>query len=200
MQWSEHTENHDASMLWAASCMRFFGFLRVGEIVIPSDSRFDPSSHLAFGDVRVDNVVTPHYLEVRIKAAKTDPFRQGVSVFLGATGSDVCPVASILSYMVPRGHDSGPFFRFSNRIGLTRDRFVSAVRSALDSTGYSSSLYAGHSFRIGAATTAAQCGTPDSLIKTLGWWQSAAYTVYIRTPRETLCAVARSLISPASGP
>ena len=38
------------------------------------------------------------------------------------------------------------------------------------------------------------------LIKTLGRWQSAAYTVYIRTPRETLCAVAQSLISPASGP
>ena len=73
--WSEHVENHDASMLWAASCMCFFGFLRVGEIVIPSDSRFDPSSRLTFGDVRIDNVATPYYLEVRIKASKTDPFQ-----------------------------------------------------------------------------------------------------------------------------
>ena len=178
----------------------FFGFLWVGEIVVSSDCRFDPSSHLAFGDVCVDNVVTPRYLEVRIKASKTDPFWQGVSVFLGATGRDVCPVASILSYMVLRGHDSGSSFRFSNGIGLTRDRFVSAVRSALDSTGYNSSLYVGHSFCISEATTVAQCGISDSLIKTLGRWQSAAYTVYIQTPRETLCALARSLILPASGP
>ena len=119
--WSENAEHHHASMLWAAFCMYFFGFLWVGEIAVPSDFRFDPSSHLAFVDVCADNVVTPHYLEVRIKASKTDPFWQGVSKFLGATGRDVCPVASILSYMVLRGHDSGSFFRFSNGIGLTWD-------------------------------------------------------------------------------
>ena len=100
--WSENTEYHDASMLWAASCMGFFGFLRVGEIVVPSDSRFDQTSNLAFGDVCIDNVVTLHYLEFRIKASKTDPFRQGMSVFFGATERDVCQVASILSYMVVR--------------------------------------------------------------------------------------------------
>ena len=72
--WSENAEHHNVSMLWAASSMYFFGFLRVGEIVVPSDSHFDPSSQLAFGDVHVNNVVTPHYLEVRIKASKTDPF------------------------------------------------------------------------------------------------------------------------------
>ena len=66
-------------------------------------------------------MVIPHYLEVRIKASKTDPFQQGVSVFLGATERDVCPVAFILSYMVLRGHDSGPFFQFFNEIGLTGD-------------------------------------------------------------------------------
>ena len=145
----------------------------------------------------MDNVAHPNFLEVRIKASKTDPFRQGVSVFLGTTGGDVCPVAAILSYMVLRGQETGPFFKFANGNLLTRDRFVSAVQSALEKTGYRSSLYAGHSFRIGAATTAAQCGLSDALIKTLGWWQSATYTVYIRTPRDTLCSVSRWLVQPA---
>ena len=94
-------------------------------------------------------------------------------------------MASILDYMVRRGQSPGPFFLWVNGNGLTRDRFVTAVRAALDQAGVNSSLYAGHSFRIGAATTAAQRGIPDSLIKTLGRWQSAAYTVYIRTPHET---------------
>ena len=37
--------------------------------------------------------------------------------------------------------------------------------------------YAGHSYRIGAATTASLCGIQDSTIKMLGRWQSSAYTL-----------------------
>ena len=74
--------------------MCFFGFLRAGEVVIPSDAGFDSATHLAQGDIPVDSVVTPQYLEVTIKASKTDPFCQGVSVFLGATSGDLCLVAS----------------------------------------------------------------------------------------------------------
>ncbi len=72
-----------------------------------------------------------------------------------------------------------------------------AVRKALAAAGYVGAHYAGHSFRIGAATTAATQGLQDSLIKTLGRWESAAYTLYIRTPPEVvLCRAARNLVSP----
>ena len=56
-------------------CLRvFFGFLRTEEVVTPSDSSFDSSTHLMYGDIRVDNMVTLQYLEVKIKASKTDPY------------------------------------------------------------------------------------------------------------------------------
>ena len=183
-------------MLWAAATMCFFGFLRAGEVVIPGDCEFDPAIHLAHGDVTVDNVQDPKFIVVVVKASKTDPYRKGVRVYLGRAPGELCPVAAVLSYMVSRGSQPGPFFKFSDGRSLTRERFVVAVREALAAAGYVGAHYAGHSFRIGAATTAARQGLQDSLIKTLGRWESAAYTLYIRTPPEVLCGVARNLVSP----
>ena len=184
-------DDFNIKMLWAAACMCFFGFLRSGEIVVPSAREFDPEVHLAQGDVLVSDPANPSYIEVRIKASKTDPFRLGVSVYLGRTGSLLCPVAAILSYMVTRGPESGAFFRFEDGKPLTRQRFVKEVRTALAASGIDASLYSGHSFRIGAATTAAQRGVSDAVIKMLGRWESSAYTLYIRTPRSQLCEVTR---------
>ena len=87
-------------MLWAASCLCFFGFLRMGEAVVPSNSSYDPEVHLSAGDVKVDNRENPSFVEVRIKASKTDVFRKGVTIYLGVTGVNICLVAAILSYMV----------------------------------------------------------------------------------------------------
>ena len=192
--WRANRNDRDYAMLWAAACMCFFGFMRAGELVVPSDIGFDPSYHLAFGDVLVDSRTAPSYLVVKLKVSKTDPFRQGVHIYLGRTDGELCPVGAILSYMVKRGTEDGSLFSFGDGRLLTRDRFVAAVREALVASGVNPSHYAGHSFRIGAATTAAGCGLQDSLIKTLGRWESSAYTLYIRTPRETLCAVSRSLV------
>ena len=185
-------------MLWAAVTMCFCGFLRSGEVVSPSRSYYDPAVHLCLGDVRVDSPILPSLVEVRLKASKTDPFRRGVSVFLGVTGCTLCPVAAILDYMVRRGSAAGPFFSFSDGGFLTRDRFVQEVRAALSCAGVDSSAFAGHSFRIGAATTAARKGIPDSTIKMLGRWESAAYTRYIRTPRDSLASISRVLVSDSS--
>ena len=160
---------------------------------MPSDSAYDPAVHLSQGDVRVDNTANPQYLEIHLKASKTDPFRLGVTVYLGRSHAELCPVSAVLAYMVLRGNAGGAFFKFLDGRLLMRERFVAAMRTALRSAGLDHSRYAGHSFRIGAATTAARQGLPDSLIKTLGRWESSAYMLYIRTPQETLCGVARLL-------
>lgn len=148
----------DGTMLWAACCMCFFGFLQWDEIVVPADSAYDRAVHLSGGDVRVDNTTDPQYLEVHIKASKTDPFRHGVSIYLGHSQAHLCLVSAVLAYMVLRGATPGPFFFFADGSYLTRDRFVVSVRAALRMQGVDDSRYSGHSFLIGAATTAALRG------------------------------------------
>ena len=58
-------------------------------------------------------------------------------------------------------------------------RSVAKVREVLEEAGLDPRKYAGHSFRIGAMTTAAARGVEDSVIKTLGQWQSSAYLLYV---------------------
>ena len=74
-------------MLWAAATLCFFGFLRSGEVVVPSDRGFDPTVHLTFADVRVDCQVNPQLLEVHLKASKTDPFCKGWQCMWGGQGA-----------------------------------------------------------------------------------------------------------------
>ena len=192
-QWKQRDTEWDVIMLWAAMCLCFYGFLRAGEAVVPSDEGFDPSQHLTFEDITVDSVVNPTFMTVRIKQSKTDPFRRGVQIVIGRTGGSLCPLAAVLSYMAIRRSGEGPLFKFSNGLALTRARFVARVREVLQEVGIDQSKYAGHSFRIGAATTAAARGVQDSLIKTMGRWQSVAYQMYIRTPRKQLVEVSSIL-------
>ena len=168
--------------------MCFFWFLRTGEVVVPSQSQYDAEVHLSIDDVKLDSRIKPSYLMVQIKASTTDVLRKGNTVYLGITGTELCPVASIVNYMVlPRVNaKTTPFFGFSDGQPLTRTRFVMELRTALAKAGIDVTKFAGHSFRIGAATTAATCGMPDLLIQTLGRWESMA-TPSISEPHRQFC-------------
>ena len=160
--WEADGGGRDEIMLWAACCMCFFGFLRSGEITVVSKGQYDPEANLSEGDVRLDNEAPPKVVQVRLKASKTDPFRKGTTIFIGGTSNDLCPVKVIAAYLVARGRATGPFFSFASGAPLTRECLVRGVRSALGRMGVDASKYAGHSFRIGAVTTAALAGIEDS--------------------------------------
>ena len=160
---------------------------------MPNDASFDPSVHLSLEDVAVDSLADPTWLSVTVKSSKTDPFRAGVTLYIGRTGNTLCPVAAMLAYLAVGPRRGGPLFLFKDGRPLTRARLVDHLHQALLKAGIDPSAFNGHSFRIGAATTAHQKGIEDSSIQMLGRWQSSAYLRYIRTPREELAKFSRLL-------
>ena len=186
--WASRAEEFDIVMLWAACCRAFFGFFRVGEITIPSLGSYDPQQHLSFRDVATDPFQAPQLIRLHLRRSKTDQLGRGADIFLGRADDDLCPVAAILAYLAIRGDAAGPLFRRSSTDPLTKAWFVSEVRRNLASLGLCQAHYAGHSFRIGAATAA---GIEDSTIQALGCWSSAAFLSYICLPREYLARTSR---------
>jgi len=88
--------------------------------------------------------------------------------------------------MVFRGPSGGALFCFQRGGPLTRAKLVVKLREILSEVGIDCSKHYGHSFRIGTATTA---GVQDSLIKTMGRWESVAYQLYVRTLQAQLLRV-----------
>lgn len=181
--WSKSANSCDTKMTWAASCLAFFGFLCVGEMTAPQDGSFNSVMHLGLDDIAVDSLTLPSFVHVTIKQSKK---KCRVDLFLSRTQADLCPVAANLSYLAVRGARSGPLFYFEDGCWLTRSRFVAQVWSALSAAGVDQSKYFGHSFHIGAATTAVARAIEDSVIRTLGRWESVAYHQYVLTPRQQL--------------
>ena len=150
-------------------------------MMVPSDQGFDQAVHLTRMDI--DNHVAPCTLWVQLKQSKTDRFRQGIFLFVGKTESDICSVAAMLAYLAVKGKRDGPLFRYHDGRYLTHQRLVDEVRHALEKAGVDQSKYCSHSFRIGAATTAAERWIEDAVIKTLGCWRSLVYLEYVKIPR-----------------
>ena len=119
----------------------------------------------------------------------------GVDLFIGRTGTDLCHVAALLDFISARGPTLGLLFVFKDGRMLTRRDFVDWVREALAKAGIDQTKYCGHSFRIGAATTAAAKGVEDCIITTLGRWESLAYLQYVKLPREQLSGYSAVLAS-----
>lgn len=196
--WSVESPTYERVMLWAACSLGFFAFLRAGEFTLTSNS-----SHqmvLAPSDIQVDSTSNPTYLTVTLRRSKTDPFGQGCTLYIGKTDSRTCPVTAILAYLSLRSPAAGPLFIHENGAPLLRSEPVSVVRSALSSAGLEVSRFTGHSFWIGAATSSALAGLPDSLIQTLGRWKSSSFLHYIRTPPQTLLGISQRIMSGTQSP
>ena len=117
---------------------------------------YDPDLHLNLSDLALNCHINPSVVQLRIKQSKTDPFRQGINIFLGKTNIAIYPVQAIIQYIVVRNPNPGALFMLSEGTPLTRGYLVSRVQAALWRAGLDDACYNGHSFRSEAAATAQQ--------------------------------------------
>ena len=126
--WESLTSDLDVEMLWAACCVAFFGFLRVGEMTLPSNGSYDAAVHLSLGDIAMDNPAISSSCKSVHQAVQDRPVLPGSEPISGKTRSDLCPVAAFLNYLVVRGPTPGAMFCFEDSCLLTRQCFVEAVK------------------------------------------------------------------------
>lgn len=101
--------DHNNTLLWVACCPAFFGFMRCGKFTVPSKDVGDPNKHLSLSGIALDDKNCPMVVQVTIKQSETDPFRQGIDMYLRKKGKEICPVGAIIPYLMMRGKNPAPY-------------------------------------------------------------------------------------------
>ena len=105
-------------MLWAACCL---GFLATCARVSLSPQWRENLILVSILHSRMSQLTMRPTLECcRFGQSKTDPFRQGITIVLGRTDSQLCPVAALLACLVLHGPGEGPLFHYEDRRPMTK--------------------------------------------------------------------------------
>jgi len=190
LQLLDYTPFQRLALLTTAS-VAFFGLLRCSEYTCSNSRNFDPLVDLMARNVTISE--NRSIMALRIKASKTDPFREGCTIRIGATRNHLCPVQLMHQYLSTHPFPQGPLFVMSGNQFMTRNDIVNLLSRCLPSTvGLNT-----HSFRIGGASAAASSGVPDStiqiLIQILGRWSSDAYRRYLHVSNDSIISLSRRL-------
>ena len=84
----------------------------------------------------------------------------------------VCPVQLLLDYLQLRGPCAGPLFLNEARQPVSRKAFAELLALIFRHLGLPLGKYKRHSFRIGAASLAAEQALSDAQIRLMGRWKS----------------------------
>ncbi|XP_061192308.1 uncharacterized protein LOC133200539 [Saccostrea echinata] len=159
----------------------FSTFARIGELVAVRDI---PQEHiLQLNDASLTYVQgEAKQIVVSFRKFKHD-IKEGAKVIRFTdenTGTSESAIESLVRFLQLRTKLPGPLFCFTTEHPVARSYFDKILHKCIDLCHLDSSKYKGHSFRIGAATAAAERGWSDSRIREAGRWKSNVFRKYIR--------------------
>ena len=161
--------------------LAFYGFFRIRELAAKSAGRH--CSLLQFKDLTfLTSNGTPYMIKLTITDFKHNTSRKPFEILIEHEAAmPFCPVQGLINYCQLPGVQPGPLFCHQNLEPITVFQFNTELFRCLTFCGLDTKKYKGHSFRIGAASHAADKGFSDAQIRTLGRWKSDAFKSYIRS-------------------
>jgi integrase len=171
------------ALLRAMFMLAFHGFLRVREFTSRSPADLGSDS-LQLADISfVDGHTHAPDLQVTLRHFKGNTSRTPFTILIRREACpQYCPVIFMDAYVRLRGSSPGPLFIWPSGSPITRSIFSQYLNKTLVAAGIRDAHIRPHSFRIGAATSAAAAGIPDEQIQRFGRWRSDAYRRYVRIP------------------
>jgi len=165
----------------AMCSLAFYAFLRIGEITSVS-KRGAPSPLQLYQLTKLVNAAGElTAFKLTFGNFKHSYNERPFSVVISRHPHS-CPVDLLYKYLALRGSGPGPIFITVDGLPVSRSYFSQRLSTAVQLCGLAPSHYKGHSFRIGAASHAADRGLSDAQIRALGRWKSNAFQRYIRIP------------------
>lgn len=172
---------YDSCLFQAMCSLAFFACMRVGELTLTTTRERGSLIQLHQLTQLVDANQVVIALKFTFLDFKHNSNQRPFSVVINRR-NNFCPVQIILDYLTLRGVRPGPLFRLADGSPVPRAIFIDKLSMAIKYCGLDPSRYKGHSFRIGAASFAADAGMSDAQIRALGRWKSNAFQKYIRIP------------------
>ena len=179
--------------MWKAMMsLAWIGLLRPAEFVVPSEGKYDVTSHAAVdnvifyhGDVEVKpgGDVLPTRMVFIIKKSKTDQDRLTRDVVVGPTGKEWCPMMLMWEYMsMEQKHGFESLFTIEGK-PVTYRKMRVVLAHALETLHLEPKRFGGHSFRIGGAQALAAAGKSIIYIMSYGRWRCVESVLrYVATP------------------
>ena len=162
--------------------LAFFSFLRLSNMVPHAKNGFDPSRHLARGDV----IFSDNEAIVLVKWSKTIQSRDKVVrvVIPKLPGSKLCPVTALSNMLrlVPGSNNDPLFaiFKANTWSPLTDSMVRKHLKRVLRLLQLHHHNFTFHTFRRSGASCAFQHGVPIEVIKQKGTWSSDCVWRYIQ--------------------
>jgi hypothetical protein len=145
--------------------LAFFAFLRVSEITATSQPGNCPIQLNQLTKLSRDGEVIGYKL---IFADYKHNYNQRPFTMVINQQTSACPVQLLSTYLNQRGCSPGPVFMTVEGVAVPRKFFTANLVACLKYCDLSPSHYKTHSFRIGAASFAAENGLSDAQICLLG--------------------------------
>ena len=171
----------EALLFKTAFVLAFFGFFRISELLGQNKSLQGCRQAIQIDDIKI----SIDYLSIHLKGSKCDQSNKGETIRLALEKEykELCPVLTTSEFVKVRPKSAKTLLAHMNGKDLSSFQFQAVLRKAAKHLGWPPESYSSHSFRIGAATTAAMRGESINTIMEKGRWKSSAVNKYIRVDK-----------------